>query len=81
MTDLTVVVAQDKARACLLAKQLGVDRRYAFSARHPDRFEGIRTSHVVIEAGAFVPPIFMSTIRATLLKMPGGGRIEYVTLD
>jgi hypothetical protein len=78
---ITAIVAQTKERARVLAHDLGIETRWVFGARCADSFEGLRVRLVLIDADADIPAKFMDTIRATVLKMPGGGgRVRVVTV-
>lgn len=79
----TAVVAQTKERAKLLARDLGIEWAgydLVFGGMCAASFEGLRVDLVLIDADAQIPADFMDTIRATVAKSPGGGRIRYVSV-
>ncbi|CAN5146120.1 hypothetical protein BH11ACT6_BH11ACT6_34790 [soil metagenome] len=79
--QVTAVVAQTKADARELARQLVLDddRALLFGATMARQFEGLRADLVLIDVDAEISDDFMDTIRATVLKNPGGGgEIRYV---
>ncbi|KLO25887.1 hypothetical protein ABW16_21480 [Mycolicibacter heraklionensis] len=70
-TDMLIaVVAQTKNGAVQLARELGLDPRYAFGARCSDSMEGLRVDRVIIDAEADIPERMMHTIRCLLAMSP-----------
>ncbi|MFN3005131.1 hypothetical protein [Mycolicibacterium wolinskyi] len=77
----TAVVAQTKARAEQLARELGIDEPRVFGAKMSAAFEGLRAERVFIDANAKISADFLSIIVDTAAKMPnGGGIVRFVTV-
>lgn len=76
----TAIVAQSKERAKQLAHELGIDTRFIFGAKMAAAFEGLRADRVLIDADAQIDDRFLATIHATVLKMPAGGIVRFVTV-
>lgn len=79
MTTIAVV-AQTKALAQQLARELNLDDRWVFGARIHPAFEGLRAEVVYIDANARIPDRFIATIYSTVRRhSPVGGRVVLVT--